>query len=103
MNLNGGNVMLKPLGNRVLLEVIKEEQKTESGFVLPESAKDKPQTARVVAVGQGRLLDSGQRSEPIVAVDDTVVFEKYAGTEVKDQGKDYLIVNESDIIAIVEG
>lgn len=94
--------MLKPLGNRVLLEVIKQEEKTASGFVLPESAKEKPQTARVIAVGEGRLLDNGERAALLVSEGDTVIFEKYAGAEVKHKGTEYLVISESDIIAIVE-
>lgn len=94
--------MLKPLGNRVLLEVIKEEEKTVSGLVLPESAKEKPQTAKVVAVGSGKVLDDGKRADMDVAVGDKVIFEKYAGSEVKYEGNEYLVVKDSDIIAIVE-
>ncbi|WP_208559245.1 co-chaperone GroES [Marinilactibacillus kalidii] len=94
--------MLKPLGNRVLLEVIKEEEKTVSGLVLPESAKEKPQTAKVVAVGSGKVLEDGKRAEMDVSVDDKVIFEKYTGSEVKYEGKEYLVVKDTDIIAIVE-
>lgn len=94
--------MLKPLSNRVILEVTKEEEKTTSGFVLPDSAKEKPQTAKVVAVGEGRLLDNGQRAEVSVKVGDTVFFEKYAGSEVKFEDNEYLVVKDTDIIAIVE-
>ncbi|API88678.1 co-chaperone GroES [Marinilactibacillus sp. 15R] len=94
--------MLKPLGNRVLLEVIKEEEKTVSGLVLPESAKEKPQTAKVVAVGSGKVLDDGKRADMDVAVGDKVIFEKYAGSEVKYEGNEYLVLKDSDIIAVVE-
>ncbi|GEL66675.1 co-chaperone GroES [Marinilactibacillus psychrotolerans] len=94
--------MLKPLGNRVLLEVIKEEEKTVSGLVLPESAKEKPQTAKVVAVGSGKVLEDGKRADMDVAVGDKVIFEKYAGSEVKYEGNEYLVVKDSDIIAVVE-
>ncbi|WP_161879026.1 co-chaperone GroES [Alkalibacterium sp. MB6] len=93
--------MLKPLGNRVLLEVKKEEEKTASGLVLPDSAKEKPQTATVVAVGEGRVLDNGQRAAMEVSVGDTVVFEKYAGSELKYDGKEYLVVKDTDIVAIM--
>lgn len=96
------NTMLKPLGNRVLLEVIKEEEKTVSGLVLPESAKEKPQTAKVVAVGSGKVLEDGKRADMDVAVGDKVIFEKYAGSEVKYEGNEYLVVKDSDIIAVVE-
>lgn len=94
--------MLKPIGNRVLLEVVKEEQKTASGLVLPESAKEKPQTARVVAVGEGKLLENGTHAKIAVSVGDQVLFEKYAGAEIKFQGTEYLVVKDTDIIAIVE-
>lgn len=94
--------MLKPLGNRVLLEVIKQEDKTASGIVLPDSAKEKPQTAKVVAVGEGRVLDNGQLAEVAVNVGDEVIFEKYSGSEVKYDGTEYLVVKDSDIIAVVE-
>lgn len=94
--------MLKPLSNRVVLEVVKEEEKTTSGIVLPDSAKEKPQTAKVVAVGEGRLLDNGQRAEISVKEGDTVLFEKYAGSEVKYEGNEYLVVKDTDLIAIVE-
>lgn len=93
--------MLKPLGNRVLLEVKKEEEKTASGLVLPDSAKEKPQTAIVVAVGEGRVLDNGQRATVEVAIGEEVLFEKYAGSEVKYAGKEYLVVKDTDIIAVI--
>ena len=94
--------MLKPLGNRVLLEVKKEEEKTASGLVLPESAKEKPQTAEVIAVGEGKLLDNGDYANPLVSVNDKVVFEKYTGSEIKYQGTEYLVVKDTDIIAIID-
>lgn len=94
--------MLKPLGNRVLLEVVEKEEKTTSGIVLPDSAKEKPQTAQVIAVGEGKLLENGKRVEVSVQVGDEVLFEKYAGSEVKYAGKEYLVVKDSDIVAIIE-
>lgn len=94
--------MLKPLGNRVLLEVVEEETTTPSGIVLPDSAKDKPQFAKVVAVGEGKLLESGDRLPLEVNVGDKVLFEKYAGNEIKYKGTEYLIVKDSDIVAIAE-
>lgn len=94
--------MLKPLGNRVLLEVIEEETTTPSGIVLPDSAKEKPQFAKVVAVGEGKLLDNGERLPVEVSVDDKVLFEKYAGSEVSHDGTDYLVLKDTDIIAVVE-
>ena len=94
--------MLKPLSNRVILEIVKEEQKSAGGLVLPDSAKEKPQMAKVIAVGEGRVLENGQKVEVGVKTGDTVFFEKYAGSEVKYEGTDYLVVKESDIIAVVE-
>ncbi|WP_027109058.1 co-chaperone GroES [Lacticigenium naphthae] len=94
--------MLRPLSNRVLLEVTEKEEKTMSGIVLPDSAKEKPQTAKVVAIGQGRLLDNGERVAVSVKVGEVVLFEKYAGSEVKYDGKEYLVVKDTDIIAVVE-
>ncbi|MGG5315556.1 co-chaperone GroES [Enterococcus sp. AZ072] len=94
--------MLKPLGDRVILEVAQEEEKTVGGIVLASAAKEKPQTAKVVAVGEGNVLDNGEKSPIPVAVGDTVMFEKYSGTEVKYDGTEYLILSAKDIMAIVE-
>ena len=94
--------MLKPLGNRVLLELVEEETTTPSGIVLPDSAKEKPQFATVVAVGEGKLLDSGERLPVEVSVGDKVLFEKYSGSEVKHEGTEYLVVKDTDIIAVAE-
>ncbi|MFS8651627.1 MAG: co-chaperone GroES [Caldibacillus sp.] len=93
--------MLKPLADRVVIETVETEEKTESGIVLPDTAKEKPQEGIVVAVGSGKLLDNGERVAPEVKVGDRVIFSKYAGTEVKYNGKEYLILRESDIMAIV--
>ncbi|MHC5373408.1 co-chaperone GroES [Enterococcus sp. LJL120] len=94
--------MLKPLGDRVIIQVASEEEKTVGGIVLASAAKEKPQTGSVIAVGEGRLLDNGEKVPTSVKVGDTVMFEKYAGTEVKFEGTEYLIVSGKDIIAIVE-
>ena len=94
--------MLKPLGDRVILEVTQEEEKTVGGLVLASAAKEKPQTAKVVAVGEGNVLENGQKSPMPVAVGDMVMFEKYAGTEVKYEGNEYVIIVAKDIMAIVE-
>ena len=93
--------MLKPLGDRIVIELIEAEEKTSSGIVLPDSAKEKPQEGKVVAVGTGRTLDNGQRVELEVKEGDRIIFSKYAGTEVKYEGNEYLILRESDILAIV--
>lgn len=94
--------MLKPLGDRVILEVQKEEEQTVGGIVLASNAKEKPQTGKVLAVGTGRVLDNGEKVVPSVKEGDTVVFDKYAGTEVNYEGEKYLVVRENDIVAVVE-
>ncbi|AJH79259.1 MULTISPECIES: co-chaperone GroES [Heyndrickxia] len=94
--------MLKPLGDRVVIELVESEEKTASGIVLPDTAKEKPQEGKVVAVGSGRTLDNGERVAIDVAAGDRIIFSKYAGTEVKYDGKEYLILRESDILAVVE-
>nr|WP_245186809.1 co-chaperone GroES [Enterococcus larvae] len=97
-----GFIVLKPLGDRVILEVAQEEEKTVGGIVLASAAKEKPQNGTVIAVGEGRVLDNGTKVPAEVKEGDTVMFEKYSGTEVKYEGKEYLIVSGKDIIAIVE-
>jgi chaperonin GroES len=93
---------LKPLGNRVVVEPIEQEETTASGIVLPETAKEKPQKGTVIAVGPGELDDSGNRVPLEVKEGDVVLFAKYAGTEIKVDGKKWLILRESDLLAIVE-
>ncbi|WP_040205611.1 co-chaperone GroES [Neobacillus jeddahensis] len=93
--------MLRPLGDRIIIELVESEEKTASGIVLPDSAKEKPQEGKVVAVGTGRVLESGERVALDVAVGDRIIFSKYGGTEVKYQGVEYLILRETDILAIV--
>jgi chaperonin GroES len=94
--------LLRPLGDRIIIELVESEEKTASGIVLPDSAKEKPQEGKVVAVGTGRVLESGERVALDVTVGNRIIFSKYAGTEVKYQGVEYLIVRENDILAIVE-
>lgn len=86
--------MIKPLGDRVLIELVEQEETTASGIVLPDTAKEKPQEGKVVAVGKD--------AEEEVKVNDRVIYSKYAGTEVEYDGKEYLIVSLTDILAIVE-
>ncbi|WP_042454610.1 co-chaperone GroES [Neobacillus dielmonensis] len=93
--------MLKPLGDRIVIELVETEEKTASGIVLPDTAKEKPSEGKVVAVGTGRVLDNGERVALEVSVGDRIIFSKYAGTEVKYQGTEYLILRETDILAIV--
>ncbi|MBW6456781.1 MAG: co-chaperone GroES [Trueperaceae bacterium] len=95
-------MQLKPIGDKVVVEVIDEPQTTASGIVLPDSAKEKSQRGKVVAVGSGKLLDNGERIALEVKVGDTIVFAKYGGTEIDLDGKDLMILSERDIHAIVE-
>ncbi|MDN6030139.1 MAG: co-chaperone GroES [Lactococcus plantarum] len=94
--------MLKPLGDRIVLRVKKEEEKSIGGIVLTSSAQEKPSTAEVIAVGEGKRTHHGDVIAPSVKVGDIVVFEKFAGSEIKDGSDDVLIVREGDILAIVE-
>ncbi|MDX1662724.1 MAG: co-chaperone GroES [Candidatus Promineifilaceae bacterium] len=96
------DVNLKPLSDRLVVEPKEREETTASGIILPETAKEKPQEGEVLAVGPGRRDDNGNRVEMDVSVGDTVLYAKYAGTEVKMNGKKLLILKESDILAIVE-
>lgn len=93
---------LRPLGDRVWIEPIEREETTASGIILPETAKEKPQEGKVLAVGPGVRNDKGERRPLDVKVGDRVLFAKYAGTEIKQNGTKYLIMRESDILAIVE-
>ena len=93
---------LKPLGDRIIVEVLEEEEVTASGIVLPDTAKEKPQRGRVLAVGAGRYED-GKLIPIDLSEGDTVVFSKYGGTEIRVEGTDYLILRESDVLAKVVG
>ncbi|SDD91075.1 chaperonin GroES [Paenibacillus sp. UNCCL117] len=92
--------MIKPLGDRVVIEAIAKEETTASGIVLPDTAKEKPQEGKVVAVGSGALKD-GERVALELKEGDRVIFSKYAGTEVKFEGRDLLIMRESDVLAVL--
>ena len=94
-------MQLKPLGDRVVLQHQKAEEKTKSGIILPDSAKEQPQEAIVVAVGPGKEVD-GKKIEMQVKVGDKVIYSKYAGTDVELEGEKYIIVKQNDILAIVE-
>jgi len=93
---------LKPIGDKIVVKPEKEEEVTKSGIVLPDTAKEKPQKGKVIAVGPGKVLDNGERSPMEVKEGDTVVYSKYAGTEVKIDDKEYLILSQRDILAIIE-
>jgi chaperonin GroES len=96
------SMSLKPLGNRVVVEPIEQEEVTAGGIVLPETAKEKPQKGTVLSVGPGDRNDKGERVPMDVAQGDTILFAKYSGTEIKLDGKKLLILRESDILAIVQ-
>ena len=92
---------LKPLGDRVVVKPVEREEKTKSGIVLPDTAKEKPQEGTVIAVGSGRLLDNGDRAALEVREGDRILFAKYGGTEFKLDGEEYLVLKENDILAII--
>ncbi len=92
---------IKPLSDRVVIEAIEAEDKTSGGIYLPETAKEKPQIGKVVAAGAGRVTDAGETVKLEVKVGNKVLYGKYSGTDVTVDGKDYLIVRESDILAII--
>jgi chaperonin GroES len=93
---------LKPLGDRVIVMPIEPDDQTASGLFLPETAKEKPQQGKVVAAGPGRRQENGDRIAMDVKVEDTVLYAKYAGTTIKLEGQEYLILKETDVLAIVE-
>ncbi|HGY09023.1 MAG TPA: co-chaperone GroES [Oceanithermus profundus] len=95
-------VMIKPLADRVVVEPIEEEVTTKGGIVLPDTAKEKPQKGKVIAVGSGKLLENGERVPLEVKEGDVVVFAKYGGTEIEIDGNEYIILSERDLLAVVE-
>ncbi len=96
-----GTMTLKPLGDKVVVEVIDEPQTTASGIVLPDTAKEKSQRGKVIAVGSGKVLDNGERAALEVKEGDTIVFAKYGGTEISLDGKELMILSERDIHAVI--
>lgn len=93
---------IKPLYDKVLVERLEAEEKTAGGIVLPDTAKEKPTEGRVVATGGGRVADDGKAVPPTVKVGDRILFGSYAGTDIKEEGKEYLILDESEILAVVD-
>lgn len=93
---------IRPLGDRVVVKAVGREEQTKSGIYIPDTAQEKPQEALVVAVGNGKLLDNGTRQPMDLKVGDRVLYSKYAGTEVKQIDAEYLILRESDILAVIE-
>lgn len=93
---------IQPLADRIVVEVLAAKEKTKSGIVLPDTAKEKPQEAKVIAVGKGKVTDDGKTVAPEVKVGDIILFGKYSGTEITMDDKEYLILREEDILAIVK-
>jgi chaperonin GroES len=92
---------VKPLADRVIVKPLEAEEKTAGGIIIPDNAKEKPQKGEVVAVGEGKFSDSGQKIEMVLKKGDKVLYGKYSGTEVAVEGEDYLIMRESDVLAII--
>jgi len=93
---------VKPLGEKVLVKRLEAEEKTKGGIVLPDTAKEKPKEGKILAVGEGKLLDSGERAKFQVKKGDRIIFSSYAGTEVTVDGEELLIMSEDDILAVVD-
>jgi chaperonin GroES len=96
------SIKIRPLGDRVLVKPLSRETVTKSGIVLPDTAKERPQEGEILAVGPGKVMDNGKRPTLEVSVGQKVLFAKYSGTEIKQDGEEYLILRESDIMGIVE-
>ena len=92
---------VRPLGDRILVKRVESETKTKGGIIIPDTAKEKPQEALVVAVGPGAVRTDGSRRELLVKAGDRILFGKYSGTEVKIDGQDHLILNESDVLGVI--
>ena len=93
---------IQPLGDRILVKLLQEEEKSPGGIILPDTAKEKPQEGKVMAVGKGRLLEDGTMKSLEIKVGNTVLFAKYSGTEVKHEEKEFLILREDDVLAVVK-
>src|SRR5271170_7439935 len=94
---------IRPLGDRILVRRIQEEEKTKGGIIIPDTAKEKPQEGKVVAVGKGKMTEEGKLLVPDVKAGDKILFGKYAGSEVKLEGEEHLILREDDILGVLEG
>jgi chaperonin GroES len=93
---------LRPLHDRVIVKRIEEEEKTSGGIIIPDTAKEKPQEGKVIAVGKGKILDNGKVSPMAVKKGDRILFGKYSGTDIKIDGEEHLIMREDDILAIIQ-
>ena len=94
---------IRPLGDRILVKRVKEEDQTKGGIIIPDSAKEKPQEGRIVAVGKGKMTDAGHLVAPDVKAGDRILFGKYSGSEVKLEDEEHLILREDDILGVLEG
>ncbi len=94
---------VRPLHDRILVERVEEEEKTKSGIFIPDSAKEKPQKGKVIAVGSGKINEKGERVKMDVKEGDQILFEKYAGNEIKVDDKELMIMREEDVLAVIEG
>ena len=92
---------VKPLQDRILVKRLEEEEKTKGGIIIPDAAKEKPQEGKVIAVGDGKILDSGAKAPLTVKPGDKILFGKYSGTEIKVDGEEHLILREDDVLAII--
>ena len=96
-------MMIRPLHDRILVDRVEEEEKTAGGIIIPDTAKEKPIQGKVIAVGKGKLNENGEVVAPDVKNGDRILFSKYAGTEVKIDGKEHLIIREDDVLGVIEG
>ncbi len=94
--------VIKPLGDRVLIKRVEAQEKTKGGIVLPDTAKEKPKEGIVEAVGEGKILENGERSKPQLKKGDRVLFSSYAGTEIRIGGEEYLVMGEDEVLAVIE-
>jgi chaperonin GroES len=92
---------VRPLGDRIIVKRLAEEEKTKSGIIIPDTAKEKPQEGKVMAVGNGKILDNGQKVALEVKAGDKIIFGKYAGSEIKIDGEEYLIMREEDVLGVL--
>ncbi len=94
---------IKPLQDRIIVKRLEEEEKTKGGIIIPDAAKEKPQEGKVIAVGDGKILENGQKLALTVKVGDKILFGKYSGTEIKIDGEDYILIDSGDILGLIEG
>jgi chaperonin GroES len=94
---------IRPLGDRILVKRVKEEEQTKGGIIIPDTAKEKPQEGKIVAVGKGKMTEAGKLVAPEVKAGDTILFGKYSGSEVKVDGEEHMIMREEDVLGVLEG